>query len=429
MLRTFSDLPAFRRDPLAFLEARGRSGEALPKLNLGPRPMYLVADPQLARDVLRAEEAAIDKGRHIAKLQQIVGINSLTMSGPEQRTRRAAIHHTFAQGMATDYVPQLGAVVRAWAASIAREKVINAHQTTAHLTLRVICAILFGRDALTPGDESLLIQAVKLIEDDLAADMFRALPPLPWVALRKHRRLRQARRMMSLVVDRTCQRATSVSLLRSLEGLGLDQDSLRDEILLILLAGHHTTGAAAAWALHFIATDPRLASTLQHEAERLSNQDGEITPVALRSASKSRALAFEVLRLYPSTYWMSRDLMCDQVLAGKSLKRGTSLIISQWHMHRDPRFWEDAEVLRLDRQWSANPAYMPFGFGSRACTGMSVASLMLQLIALEFALSFDAKVTTAAPGAPKASVTLVPPAIELRLAARTYEGLAPEVAA
>lgn len=419
MLRMFSDLRAFRRDPLALLAERGRCGQPFPRLHLGPSPVHLATEPGLIRDLLRADEAAVDKGRLIFKLRQVIGVNSLTLSGPAHRERRAVLHRTLAAGLAADTVPLIGALVRSWISALAAEDAVDAHGATSHLSLRVICAILFGSDALSRGDEALLVEAVQSVEDDLAADIFRALPRTPWGRARQRRKLSAARETMSLVVERTRRRATAVSLLRALEGLGLDADALRDEILLILLAGHHTTGTAAAWMLYHIAADPGLAADLAAEAERMSGADGDISALSVRSAAQSRALALEVLRLYPSTYWMSREIKSAQTIADRRLRRGTSIVISQWHLHRDPRFWDEPERLKLDRNWLANPAYMPFGFGGRACVGMNVALLELQLIALEFALVFDARVLSAQPpAAPKPSVTLVPPPIRLGLGLR-----------
>ena len=417
MPHMFSDLRAFRRDPLAVLDRLGRSGEALPRLHLGPHPIVLVADPQLARDVLRAEEGAIDKGRHIAKLRPIVGLNSVTLSGPEQRRRRSIIHRTFTTGLSGDGVPRLAAVVRAWIVTLCRQSSIDAHATTAHLTLRAICSLMFGPDTLTAGDESLLIQAIALVEADINDEMFRVMPVTPWARRGKRRRLAQARAMMSQVVARACQRAAPGSLLTALQEGGLAGDALRDEVLMMLIAGHHTTGAASAWVLHAIAADPELAAGLARESARLSDGDGETTALSLRSATTSRALAYEMLRLYPSVHWISRDLVADQAVGGRHLAAGTTLIVAQWHLHRDPRFWDDPEALRLDRNWTANPAYMPFGFGPRACTGMAVASIMLQLISLEFAMAFEARLTHPV-GPPKASITLVPPPIRLALTVR-----------
>ena len=258
-----------------------------------------------------------------------------------------------------------------------------------------------------------------LVEDDIAEEMFRAMPHTPWAMFRKKRKLKQARDIMSMIVERTRRRAQSSSLLAAFERLGLNGDVLRDEVLLMLLAGHHTTGTAAAWMLYHLAEDPSLARKLADEAGTVSDEGGELTPLSIRAAATSRAYVQEVLRLYPSTYWMSRELQRDQEVGGRTLRRGTSLLVAQWHLHRDPRFWRDPDTLDLDRAWLSNPAYMPFGFGGRACVGLNVAMIELQMIALEFAAALEADIVSAVPpGAPKASVTLVPPEIRLRIKAR-----------
>jgi len=64
---------------------------------------------------------------------------------------------------------------------------------------------------------------------------------------------------------------------------------------------------------------------------------------------------------------------------------------------------------------------VPFGAGPRACVGMGVALLELQLLALEMAAAYRFTGVSPNPAPwPKASVTLVPPAmtidIELRQA-------------
>jgi cytochrome P450 len=104
--------------------------------------------------------------------------------------------------------------------------------------------------------------------------------------------------------------------------------------------------------------------------------------------------------------------------AGRRLKRGTSLIFAPWQLHRDPKHWDEPERFRLDRTYG-NRAYLPFGLGPRACVGMGLAMLELQLIALEFAAAFSfGKVTPHPAPRPIASVTLLPPTMQLPIRVR-----------
>ncbi len=414
MLHRFSDLTAFRRDPLTFFLNRGSEAKhALVPLHVGLHPVLLVTDPDLVRHILRAEEEAIYKGRLIFKMREVIGRSSLTISGEQHRIRRATIHKQLAAGLAGDYVPEIASTIREFAALMAREEVIEAPRTTAFLALRVICTILFGRGAMSKGDENAIVTAIHLVEDDLAEEIFRALPHTPWSYTRKKRKLRQARAIMSVVVERMRKNAKKQSLLRAFEELGLQGVDLRDEVLLMLLAGHHTTGTAATWLLYHLATQPELASELATEAEALSDDAGELTPHAMKRAHVSKGFVHEILRLYPSTYWMSRETKRPIELAGIKLSAGTSLIMSPWHLHRDPRFWDIPEEFNTNRDYSSK-AYMPFGYGARACVGMMVSTIELQIMALEFAAAFHLRVVSKVPAdPPKPSVTLVPSDVRL----------------
>lgn len=418
MRHWFSDLVAFRRDPLAFFLDRGsRAGSPLERLSMGPGEVFLVCDPQLVRQILKAPTADIDKGKLVQKLSAVIGRSSMTLSGEAHAARRRVLHHQLARGLAAGYVPQISALIRRQAAALAHETAFDAHHTTARLTLRVICTILFGAGALTQADENLLIEAIQEVEDDLAADMFRVLPHLPWVARAKAAKMRAARDKMGFVVTRARTRAGESSLLAALEALDLSDSEIADEVLLLLLAGHHTTGSAAAWVLHHLAQDPELCDEIAEEAEAVSDSAGEPIAARLPAATKSQALVREVLRLYPSSWWMSREVQRPLDLGGQKLKQGASLLISPWHLHRDPRFWERPERFEPARQHNG-PAYIPFGSGPRACVAMGVGLLELQLVALEFASAYLISSAGGPVNRPRPSITLIPPALPLRIAPR-----------
>jgi len=422
MKHWFSDLSAFRRDPLNFFLERGtRARLPFVELAMGFAPVFLVADPAFIKPIMKAGESAIDKGRLIHKLKKLIGQSSMVLSGERHRERRAIIHQQLARGMACSYVPQISAVIRQHVIALLHESVFDAHAVMAPLALQMISTILFGADVLSRGDENALVEAVLSIEDDLAADMFKIQPEWPWVKREKKRKLARARQVMSLVVNRSLDKANSSSLLSSLQTLKLTSEELADEILLLLLAGHHTTGSAAAWLLYHLATNPPLCDEIAKEARRISNNGGEVRADQLPTATISLGAVYETLRLYPSAYWLSREAKRAVEFGGMRFRRGTSFIMSAWHLHRDARYWKRPEQFDIHRAHMKNPAFIPFGAGPRACVGMGLGVLELQLLALEFSAALEIRLLSPIPAPPpKASVTLIPPPIELQVSLRGH---------
>ena len=421
MMHWYSDVRSFQRNPLELLLDRAYGfPSALEPIALGPRPYYLVTDPQLARQILKSDEEFIDKGRLFRKLRPLLGDSHLTMSGAEHRKRREVLHHQLARGVATKYVPAMAAVIRKTAASLVREGRFDAHQVTAPLALSLVCVALFGDNVLSEADHQVLAGATNTIASQVAAEMFRTWPLAPWDYVRRARRRKPALDAMEFVVNLVRKDAAASRVLRALEELKLSDDQIRDEILTMLIAGHHTTGAAGAWILYHLAVEPGLAETIAEEAHDISDQDGEISAVGLKHAKISLAFVREILRLYPSVWWLSRETKRTVTVGDRKLRRGTTLIVSPWQMHRDPRFWHsDPHRFNLERSYTC-AAYMPFGGGPRACVGMGVAMLELQLLALEMAAAYEFRNArpNPAPWPQAAMVTLYPQPISIEIGIR-----------
>src|SRR5258708_34408093 len=83
------------------------------------------------------------------------------------------------------------------------------------------------------------------------------------------------------------------------------------------------------------------------------------------------------MRLYPPAWAIGREVSNDCEIGGYRLERGAVVLISQWVVHRDERFWPEAMKFDPGR-WlgkSDRPryAYFPFGGGTRACIGEAFA--------------------------------------------------------
>jgi cytochrome P450 len=418
MRHWFSDVKPFQRDPLGLMMSRASASQnAFERLMLGPKRVWLITDPEAVKPVLKAPEHEIDKGRFIYKLRKVMGLSSLSMSGAEHQRRRAVLHSTFAKGTAQQYAPEMSAVIRRTAAKLLLAGPFDAHAVTSRLSLRLISLVMFGKDVLTEADEQVIVEAVSQVEDDLADELFRVMPLMPWEAARREKRRAFANEAMSTVVRRVRRSAPETSVVRALEKLGLNDTEMRDEVLTMILAGYHTTGSAVAWLFYHLATEPEAAEAVRCEAGKLTKDNGELATERLAGAKASLGFARETLRLYPSSHWFSRDAKDNVEIDGTRLRKGDAILISPWAFHRSARWWAEPDKFDINRDF-ASKAFLPFGAGPRVCVGMGVVMLELQLIALEMASAFDLSVTSNVPAdAPKSSITLIPPQIimEIRL--------------
>lgn len=415
----FSDVHAFKLDPLGLIAKRGigNSGAFVP-LALGPRPVVLVRDPNVVKPLLKLSEDISDKGRLVQKLREVIGASTLTASGEAHRKRRAVLHERLSRGVADSYVSEMSATIRATCLQLSLQPTFRADIVGGSLALKLICIALFGHRLLTAGDELAVMEAVNALEANLQDEMFRFLPRTPW---RKHRDMRvrsHATRTMEFIIAKVSERAKSSSVLTALRAMGLSEGEIRDEITTMIIAGYHTTGAAIAWLCYYLSSESAAVERLRSEYALLSDDSGEIVSERLPAASASQAFVKEVLRLYPSAWWTTRELKQDHVHDGILLAKGTTLIISPWLYHRDPKNFESPGDFSLERSFTG-PSYLPFGAGPRACVGMGVALLELQLVALEFAAAFEFESSHAARSyIPAAGITLGAPPIELTVRVR-----------
>ena len=122
----------------------------------------------------------------------------------------------------------------------------------------------------------------------------------------------------------------------------------------------------------------------------------------------------EAMRLYPPAYALGRQAVGPCELGGYRLPAGATVLMSQWVMHRDPRFWERAEQFDPDRWARGFPAgvpkfaYFPFGGGPRLCIGNTFAMMESVLVLATIAQRFRFTLRTNRPVVPAPAFTLRP---------------------
>ena len=151
---------------------------------------------------------------------------------------------------------------------------------------------------------------------------------------------------------------------------------LRDNLLTFIVAGHETTALTLAWSLYLCAFDPVVQAAAGDEARAVLG-DRAATAADLAALPLTRRIVDEALRLYPPAAFLSRTAQVADKLCGREVRKGDTVILPIYALHRHHKLWADPDG--FDPARFADPksidrfAYLPFGDGPRVCIGASFA--------------------------------------------------------
>ncbi|HEV8229041.1 MAG TPA: cytochrome P450 [Candidatus Limnocylindria bacterium] len=427
-------LIAQRRDPLGFLVRCVRESGDLVVFGLGPLRLVVLSDPSLIQEVLVVRSREFRKA-HVMQAEvlpwgrRILGEGLLMSEGDRWLRHRRLMQQAFHRRVIAEYgrimARRTAELVASWEPAVARD----VHAEMKRLTLDTMTEVIFG--GLAGAENADLGRALRDVFDfRTAGALTSAIPewiPTPGNVRTGHgiRRLDSilygliaARR--STALDRTDLLSILISS-RDEDGAGMSDQGIRDEIMSTLVAGLDTLGATLTYSLHTLALRPSIADRLADEFR--SAASGHNAPVYDPSGLRYLdQFAREVLRLFPPGKSVVRTTVDECELGGQRFPAGTFVVMSQWVVQRDPRYFERPEEFDPER-WSDDLAgrlprfaYFPFGGGPRLCLGFAFADLMLRLATgvivsrVQLAAHPDAKRTAWDPAQlrPRRGMWLVP---------------------
>ncbi len=156
----------------------------------------------------------------------------------------------------------------------------------------------------------------------------------------------------------------SILCYADIDGERLDDESIIQESLLILIGGDETS--------RHVMTDGMLA-LLEHPDQQAILRDD---PAAIDAGVE------ELLRWVSPIKNMSRTVTRDVEMHGRTLREGDQVVLMYPSANRDPAAFDDPD--RFDVRRDPNP-HLAFGFGPHFCMGASLARLELKVMFSELA--------------------------------------------
>lgn len=404
------------QDPLAFLERiNARHGDTVPFKMVG-RDWLLLNHPDDIESMFVQHQAAMGRDDYSRVLQRALGHGLLTSDGDLWKRQRKLMATAFTPKRIKGYAQAMSEVTEQglarWAQASRGDGVVNLHEELSHLTMEVVADVLFGA-SVDARDVTTVRDTMEVFNDFFSHSPEAILRMPSWVPTPRNRRMSHACAQIDALVfriiearrrERAAAAAERNDLLAALvsatdeTGAGMTDDQLRDETITLFLAGHETTALALTHVMYLLARHPEIEKRLVAELRDVlggAHGEGRLpTDADVSRLVLCERVIKEAMRLYPPAWLTGREATRDVEIGGRIVRAGTQVVVSQWVVHRDPRWYRDPEAFDPDR-WDpelvkARPrfSYFPFGGGPRVCIGnhfaMMEAILMLAVVAARF---------------------------------------------
>jgi cytochrome P450 len=414
----------FGADRLGFLHEMASYGD-LSHMEAGGMHFYLINHPELIQDVLVTHDRAFVKSRALQLARRLLGEGLLTSEGELHLRQRRLVQPAFHRQRMAAY----GQVMADYAVQTAGRwqilgngAAVDMSHEMMRLTLGIVGKTLFDADVEGEAAEigQALTEALHAVNRLLlpGGEMVERLP------LPANQRADEARRRLDatiyrIVRERRASGEDHGDLLSMLlqaqdeEGGGMSDEQVRDEAMTLFLAGHETTANALTWTWYLLSQNPAEERQLHAELDRVLG--GRVPTVDdIPHLSYTRMVLSESMRLYPPAYVVGRQAVEPYEVRDYVIQPGSTVFVSQYVMHRDPRYWFDFERFDPNR-WTPEAAarrpkfcYFPFSAGPRVCIGEGFAWTEGILVLATLAQRWQARLVLGHPIALDPLITLRP---------------------
>jgi cytochrome P450 len=374
-------------NPIFLFQHLAREYGDIAHYKIGWNHIVFLNHPEYIREILVVQNDNFVKERTVRRTKMLLGEGMITAEGAQHRTQRQVAQPAFHRQRIPEYartmVEEAVRMRDRWRDGEQRDVAIDMMR----LTLNVVARTLFATDLQDEVNE--LADAINRIMG--LYNFLVLLPAAEWLVHARPPGLAafvRARKRIDAVVYRMIEahrnrQSDSGSLLDLMLAASPDrtaesEQSLRDQVITIFLAGYETVANALSWTWYLLSQNPECERRFHEEIDcELQGRNSTYEDVP-RLRYVEMVLA-ESMRLYPPAWAMGRQARHDFQLGEYFLPAKTTVLISQFVTHRDARFFPDP--LRFDperftpeaKARRAKVTYFPFGAGFRQCIGESFA--------------------------------------------------------
>ena len=379
---------SFRKNPTEFLTKLSKLGD-VSAFRVGKIPAFLINHPDLIRDLLVTNHAKFIKGRALQRAKGLLGEGLLTSEKEFHLRQRRMIQPAFHRARINEYAKAMIEFGEKMSGEWRDGEFRNIDKEMMRLTLWIVGKTLFSANV---EDEAMEVgKAMTTIVSMFNFMLFPFSEILEKLPLPPIKKLKNARNTLDEVIykiiDERRKSGEDTGDLLSMLLMAQDEETgnamtdkqVRDECLTLFLAGHETTANALTWTFYLLSQNPASEAKFHAELAEILG-DKPITPEDYPRLKYTEQILAESMRLFPPAWTVGRLATAEHEFGGYVIPPKSLVLASQFVMHRDARFWENAEDFQPERweKLSIKEAgnkfiYFPFSKGIRNCIGEGFA--------------------------------------------------------
>ncbi|KAM1769568.1 hypothetical protein ACFX12_047395 [Malus domestica] len=400
-------------------------------LKLGPKPVIVAASPEMARIILKEQEAVFSN--HVANETSLVmsyDATSLVYSpmGTRWRVLRRILNENVFSTRALDNFTPLrkqkvhGLLKQLYSASSSKNPVNIGEWvfiTVANITSNLTCSKSLFEYTTKEGREmkESLRELIKLLGTGNVADFFPLFKPFDPQGL-KRRTLeifwKYDASYEKLIDERLKEREIGINnnskkekgdMLDALLNYRSDKDDdlrtlsrnmIKSLLSDMFIASTETSTSTVEWGMAEILKNPDVHKKLVLELDQVVGKDRFVEESDIANLPYLQAAVKEVFRLHPAVPLITRRSYEACEVSGYHFPKDCVAMVNIWGMARDPSIWEEPCKFKPERFIGSKIDVkgqdfnlLPFGCGKRICVGWPLAHRTVQFYLAAFLHAFE----------------------------------------
>ncbi len=319
-----------------------------------------------------------------------------TRNGEFHTSRRKLLYEAFQPRALSSYIPTMEKITNEYLNKWEKQKNFTWYPEIRNYTFDIACNLFMSKDGASQTP-------LRKVFETWCAGLFTIVNPFPWTNFQKALRARKVllKELEKIVIQRQQSDNLGEDALGLLikakdeNGNSLTLEELKDQVLLLLFAGHETLTSAIASFCLLTAQHPKVMEKLREEQATLSLT----SPLSLEDIKQMTYLEQviqEVMRVISPVGGGFRKAIKSFEFNGYQIPEGWTLQYQIAQTHQDDTIYTDSDRFDPDRfsperaeDKKTSFGYIPFGGGLRECIGKEFARLEMRIFAAKLLQNYE----------------------------------------